>query len=45
MADSFLASRWRSLGPTLCIVVLLTMLVAVLYAAWISLDNFSRIGV
>jgi hypothetical protein len=35
----------RLLGPTLCILVLLIMIVAVLYAAWISLSNYSSIGV
>jgi hypothetical protein len=35
----------RLLGPILCIVVLLIMIAAVLYAAWISVSNFSNIGV
>jgi hypothetical protein len=35
----------RLLGPALCVVVLLIMIIAVLYAAWISLSNYSSIGV
>jgi hypothetical protein len=35
----------RLLGPILCLVVLLIMIAAVLYAAWISVSNFSHIGV
>jgi hypothetical protein len=40
-----ISPRWRSLGPPLCFAVLATMLIAILYAAWISLDNYSNIGV
>ena len=29
----------------LCIFVVAIMVIAVIYAAWISIDNFSRIGV
>lgn len=35
----------RLLGPALCIVVLLIMVIAVIYTVWISLSNFSSIGV
>jgi ABC-type sugar transport system permease subunit len=35
----------RLLGPTLCLVVLLVILLAVVFTAWISLTNFSSIGV
>jgi hypothetical protein len=35
----------RLLGPALCILVLIIMIVAVLYTAWISLSNYSSIGV
>jgi len=39
------ASRSRTLVRTLCVVVFVTMIVAVIYAAWICVSNFSRIGV
>jgi hypothetical protein len=39
------APGWPVAGPALCVIVLLAMLIAVLYAAWICLDNYSRIGV
>ena len=38
-------SGTRLLGPALCIVVLLLMIVAVVYALWISVGNYSSIGV
>jgi len=38
-------SRAPLLQRALCILVVLIMVVAVLYAAWISIGNFSRIGV
>jgi DNA-binding transcriptional regulator of glucitol operon len=39
------ASRSHTLVRTLCIVVFVIMIVAVSYATWISISNFSRIGV
>jgi hypothetical protein len=39
------ASRSHALTRTLCVVVFVTMVVAVLYTAWIAVLNFSRIGV
>jgi hypothetical protein len=33
------------LQRALCVLVVLIMALAVLYAAWISIGNFSRIGV
>ena len=39
------APRSRFLEMALCVIVLIVMLVSVLYAAWISLDNYSNIGV
>jgi hypothetical protein len=39
------ASRAHPLTRTLCLVIVLTMVAAVVYAAWISILNFSRIGV
>ena len=33
------------LERALCILVVAIMIIAVIYAAWISIDNFSRIGV
>lgn len=38
-------SGTRLLGPTLCLVVLLIMIIAVVYALWISVGNYSSIGV
>jgi hypothetical protein len=37
--------RSKIIEMTLCIVVLVTMLAAVLYAAWIGISNYSDIGV
>jgi hypothetical protein len=33
------------LGPILCLVVLLIMIISVVYALWISFANYSSIGV
>lgn len=44
VSDSATAGS-RLLGPALCILVLLIMIVAVIYTAWISLSNYSSIGV
>ena len=38
-------SRSPTLVRTLCVVVLVIMIVAVIYAMWIGVSNFSRIGV
>ncbi|MGE5816177.1 MAG: hypothetical protein ACM36C_16930 [Acidobacteriota bacterium] len=38
-------SGTRLLGPILCLVVLLIMIIAVVYALWISVGNYSSIGV
>jgi hypothetical protein len=38
-------SGTRLLGPVLCIFVLLLMIIAVVYALWISVGNYSSIGV
>lgn len=35
----------RLLGPILCLVVLLIMIISVVYALWISFANYSSIGV
>ena len=45
VADAAPASRSSTLTRALCIVVLAGMAVAVAFAAWISVLNFSRIGV
>jgi hypothetical protein len=45
VARSFLLSRPDTLLRGLCLVVLLTIVIAVLYAAWIGISNYSRIGV
>ena len=45
MARSFLLSRPDTLLRGLCLVVLLTIVIAVLYSAWIGISNYSRIGV
>jgi len=34
-----------ALTSTLCAIVVVIIIVAVLYAAWIGISNFSRIGV
>lgn len=39
------ASRSHTLVRTLCVVVFVIMIVAVIYATWIGVSNFSRIGV
>lgn len=45
MAAAPVAGGYTNLVRVLALVVLATMLGGVLYAAWISLINFSRIGV
>ena len=45
MADVPPASRAITLTRVLCVVVLLGMVLAVGYAGWIALLNFSRIAV
>jgi|GEM_PF-6386279 len=45
MADAFTPARYASLTRTLCVVVLVIMTVAVVYAGWIAINNYSRIGV
>ena len=45
MAVAAPASRAYPLTRTLCLVIVLIMAAAVLYAAWIAILNFSRIGV
>ena len=39
------ASRSYALTRTLCLVIVLIVVVAVIYAGWIGISNFSRIGV
>ena len=39
------ASRSEALTRALCVVFVLIMVIAVIYAAWIGIGNFSRIGV
>jgi len=39
------ASRAHPLTRTLCLVIVLIMVAAVIYAGWIGILNFSRIGV
>lgn len=38
-------SRSHTVVRTLCVVVFVIMIVAVIYATWIGVSNFSRIGV
>jgi hypothetical protein len=38
-------SGLRLLGPILCFVVLLIMIIAVVYTLWISVGDYSSIGV
>jgi hypothetical protein len=45
LADSVVASSAHGLQRLLCLVVLLVILLAVLYAGWIGIVNFSRIRV
>jgi hypothetical protein len=35
----------RRLGPILCLVILLIMIIAVVYTLWVSVGNYSSIGV
>ena len=39
------SSGFPLLGPILCLVVLLIMIISVVYALWISVGNYSSIGV
>jgi len=43
--DDRLPTVQPGLERALCIFVVAIMLIAVIYAAWISIGNFSRIGV
>jgi hypothetical protein len=43
--DSVVASSAHSVQRLLCVVVLLVVLLAVVYASWIGIVNFSRIRV
>ena len=45
MADAFTPARYASLTRTLCIVVLVIMTAALVYAGWIAISNYSRIAV
>jgi hypothetical protein len=45
LADNVVASSAHGLQRLLCLVVLLLMLLATLYAGWIGAVNFSRIRV
>jgi hypothetical protein len=36
---------YDALLRSLCVVVLVTIVIAVFYAAWIGISNYSRIGV
>ena len=45
MAAASSASRSYPLTRTLCLLIVLIMLAAVIYAGWIGLLNFPRIGV
>ena len=45
MTTSSATSPPDTLLRTLCLVVILIIAMAVLYAAWIGLSNYSRIGV
>ena len=38
-------SQSRHLATMLCVLVILIVLLATLYAGWIGISNFSRIGV
>ena len=45
MVDAFTPARYASLTRTLCIVVLVIMTAALVYAGWIAISNYSRIAV
>ena len=45
MPETSLASRPHILQRGLCVLVVAIMIIAVIYAAWIGIGNFSRIGV
>ena len=43
--DSSTPTHQPAVERALCILVVAIMIIAVIYAAWISIGNFSRIGV
>lgn len=45
MTASSVAVRTHALQRGLCLIVVVVVLLAVIYAAWIAIGNFSRIGV
>ena len=45
MTASSVGFRSHALQRALCLIVVAIVVLAVLYAAWIGIDNFSRIGV
>ena len=45
MTASSVAVRTHALQRALCLIVVVVVLLAVIYAAWIAIGNFSRIGV
>ena len=45
MPSASVDSRPHTVPRVLCILVVLIMVIAVIYAAWIGIGNFSRIGV
>ena len=45
MTASSVGFRSHALQRALCLIVVAIVVLAVIYAAWIGIDNFSRIGV
>ena len=45
VTTSSVTSRPDTLLQALCVIVILAIVIAVVYAAWIGISNFSRIGV
>ena len=45
MPSASVDSRQHTVPRALCIIVVLIVVIAVIYAAWIGIGNFSRIGV
>ena len=45
MTASSIAVRSHALQRALCLIVVLIVILAVIYATWIAVGNFSRIGV
>ena len=43
--DSRPQTHQPAVGRALCVLVVAIMVIAVIYAAWIGIGNFSRIGV